>query len=329
MKWPGEALIIHLLEIIERNAITPFTRPLQLRREGMVGIELKREERLAIAEVEAEITRRSSAEQAALLRIAHASAGTMDQAPPAVVGVYSHIAIKSLRREVNVAEAVMRAGDDLIMNGGQVPSETPNPDWLNRWRESASEFSGKEAQDLWGRVLAREVGAPGSFSLRTMEALRTLDMHDAQLIEKLAPLALHGRWIFCSTFSADPSVPGISFAELQGLQQIGIISGVEGGGITATLGDTLKLGDYRRAFVVGDTGIVVQHEDPQAKLQFEGYVTTRIGRELLRLVDPVPNIDYLRRVGLHFKNQGFAVALKKIQSREKEMLSFEDSGEEI
>ncbi len=50
MEFPGEKLVIKLWETVAERGIGGLFRPWQMRREGRVSIELKREELLVIAQ---------------------------------------------------------------------------------------------------------------------------------------------------------------------------------------------------------------------------------------------------------------------------------------
>lgn len=52
-------------------------------------------------------------------------------------------------------------------------------DFLSRWKSEAKHFSTEEARAIWGRVLAEEVNAPGSISLRTIDSIRNLSKEEA------------------------------------------------------------------------------------------------------------------------------------------------------
>lgn len=60
-----------------------------------------------------------------------------------------------------------------------VSEEPVSEDWMVQFFECAKDVGDKEMQVLWAKILAGEVTAPGKYSRRTLEVLKTLDRRDA------------------------------------------------------------------------------------------------------------------------------------------------------
>lgn len=90
-----------------------------------------------------------------------------------------------------------------ILEKEEVCSEEPvEQGWINRFFDSVSDVSDEDLQKLWGKVLAGEIKQPKSYSLRTLETLKNLSKHEAELFEKVATLAtrMHGNlFLTCET----------------------------------------------------------------------------------------------------------------------------------
>lgn len=86
-------------------------------------------------------------------------------------------------RERNVTKALAKAiqacPDD------EVADEQLDPDWFFMWMENAGNFSREEINDLWAKLLERELKSPESISLRTMDTLRTMSKAEAQAFSKI------------------------------------------------------------------------------------------------------------------------------------------------
>ena len=77
-----------------------------------------------------------------------------------------------------------------ILEKEEVCSEDPiEQGWINRFFDSVADVSDEDLQKLWGKVLAGEIKQPKSYSLRTLETLKNLSKHEAELFEKVATLA--------------------------------------------------------------------------------------------------------------------------------------------
>ncbi|WP_258405597.1 TIGR03899 family protein [Shewanella zhangzhouensis] len=66
----------------------------------------------------------------------------------------------------------------------------PDPDWLYQFFQMAEQIHNRRMQELWARILAKELTEPGNFSLRTLETLRRLTWREAQTLEKALTVAV-------------------------------------------------------------------------------------------------------------------------------------------
>ncbi|MGE8282799.1 MAG: DUF2806 domain-containing protein [Stenotrophomonas lactitubi] len=315
MDYPGEKFLIRLLDIIERNGISPFVDSWKTRRDGMAAIDVQRAQALMLAQVEVEIARLKS-DGLAIPNEADTQSAPRLGAPGSVISdgalgntaglakeAFTYEAVRSLRREANVGKAIARAAEALLECDGAPPQAEPDPDWLERWRDNASGVASEKMQDLWGQVLAREVQQPGSLSLRAMDLLRNLDSSDAARIERLALFVLDNRFVYKNP---DSSGNGLSFAEAMALQELGILAGVDSGFLVFTL-DSVSESEFVRGITLGKYGIGLRASDPEISVSLDGYKVTSVGREILTLVDVEPDRAYLEEVASAIKLKGVTV----------------------
>jgi hypothetical protein len=185
---------------------------------------------------------------------------------------------KDFQAQRNRERVAEFAADELRQDCGMADAKADiDDDWLNVFAEQASRVSKEEMQRLWGRVLAGEIRQPGSFRLRTLQALSVLDAKEAQLIHDHMDLVLDGNALYAG---ADNEFT--SFATLLELQDIGVLQGVGG--------------HLNRAFAVSPEGIVMIHlsgnygicirsEKPQA-INLSCKALTPFGRDLYTLAKP-------------------------------------------
>ncbi|MBD3586893.1 TIGR03899 family protein [Salinimonas sp. HHU 13199] len=64
-----------------------------------------------------------------------------------------------------------------------------DPDWFFAFLSLAENVYSPAMQELWGKILAVELSAPGSFSLRSLETIRLLTERDAQLFRRAVSIA--------------------------------------------------------------------------------------------------------------------------------------------
>lgn len=82
------------------------------------------------------------------------------------------------RRQINIESINEKAFSELPDN---VTNEPPDSDWMHDFYNICQDVSDDDLQLLWARILAGEVSTPGSFTVRTMQLLKTLTVREAQL----------------------------------------------------------------------------------------------------------------------------------------------------
>lgn len=116
--------------------------------------------------------------------------------------------------------AGMYAAKDIADNTRRVSEEEPSKTWLAKFRKYAGEMRDEEVMELWGKILAGEICKPGSFSLKTLDILSSLDTRYANLFQKLAPYVINETFIPYDAH-IDAGIPAVKYATLE---SIGLIT---------------------------------------------------------------------------------------------------------
>jgi hypothetical protein len=315
MEFPGEKLVIKMWETVAEKGIGSLFKPWQMRREGRASIELKREELLVIAQAEREADLLRTGQTltlSAIPRIAQDSPASPEADQAFVISLEQRakdeLISETIRREANVTRALLHAEDVLSDEPQQPPEEKVDDDWLFRWRDSAAQVSGEELQNLWGRVLAGEVKAPGSYSLRTLEFLKNLSQQEAEAIAKLSQFVISGV-VYRGKDKALEKYD-ISFSFLLSMQQLGVISGVEAIGMNTTW-RSLDPSRFVHSFISNSLVLIATADDQKKEISMPSYMLTAIGTQVSSLGTFETNVEYLEEIGEHFKSQGVTVKLAK------------------
>lgn len=307
MELPLEKLAIRMWDTVAEKGIGSLFRPWQMRREGKVSIDLKREELLVIAQAErdAELIRRGERLPSFLRDAGHSQDESSEHFSFGQL-VSATVVADAVRKEANVARALLHAEEALGSDTQEPPPESVGDDWLFRWRDSASHVSTEELQNLWGRVLAGEVKSPGSFSLRTLDFLKSISKQEAEAISVLS------RFIIGNVIYRVPEQElkefDLKFEFFLTMQQLGLISGVEAVGMQTTW----KSSDKERFLQILTSHamvLVISGDDPNRTISMPTYQVTPIGAQVMQLGNFESNVPYLRKVGLHMKSQGVSVTL--------------------
>jgi hypothetical protein len=319
MEFPGEKLVIKLWETLAEKGIGSLLSPWQTGREGKARNEVRRDEILMLAQAETDAADIRSGKKK--LR----SDGTLLLANPIDIPTSADARIEptlalftaveygsrstaaaAARSEINSAKAILFAEEQLSKDA-QVPSDRKvDEDWLFAWREHAGKVSTEDLQQLWGSVLAGEVKTPGKYSIRTLEFLKTLSKAEAEMISKLAGYVIDGR--IARDQKKYLESKGLSFSWLLQMQELGVVSGVEGLGLNTTY-KSIEEGRFINALVSHNRALIVEHEDGSKMFEFKAYMLTNIGKQVLGLGSFEPDVEYLLLIGKEFAKKGFSVKL--------------------
>jgi len=180
--------------------------------------------------------------------------------------------------------------------------------WFNRWKLNACEISNGALQQLWARILVRELRAPGSTSLKALEYLSFFTLQDAENLNRIASWALED-FIYRSALQA---LPNHFDADLfDRLEEQGILRGVFGKVLSKALLST-RVDSFECQLALADCRLIVSSPQPRTELHVPAYIITRVGRELLSLVAPPADTDYLDLVRQDLQARGMTVRVAEL-----------------
>ncbi|MEZ8947145.1 DUF2806 domain-containing protein [Vibrio sp. 10N.247.311.18] len=213
------------------------------------------------------------------------------------------------------------AEHDLLNSEYESNEEPIDQDWFTRWRDSAEKVSNEDLQSLWAKALAGEVATPGSYSLRTLEFLKNLSQAEAREISKLAPFVINKK-VFKLP---DLENKGLEFDYLLEMEDLGILSGVEVGGLSWSLGTYAKE-SYVQNMQYGGKILLIEKDEP-IDLQLSVYKVTKLGCEILKLGIFPFDYDYFEQVGLQVKKQQYKVRLANMLGTYNNQIHFDNEHE--
>jgi hypothetical protein len=324
MGWPGEQLLIKMWESLEKIGIG-LASPMQIKREGRARAEVRRFDLLMDAKVRGELDDvqggRMMLDRRGRLLPAHTNAE--QRAEPTLIPQGSDTskfvdaalrmkALEASRQLLNLRQTAIYAEEEAERIGDRPVSDDPvDPDWLARWHDGAQNVSGEELQRIWARVLAGEIQNPGTYSLRTVEFLRTLSKHDAELIAEAARFRIE-RCLFTGAkfqgvlFFGGNLLPsfGMNIDKLLELETLGIITGVEtqlswtfDKRHNPSVQDRLSI-----ALRCHNRAITIDHENPNTIIGLRGYKVTRTGMEVMSLGLFEPHPEYTLAIAREIKD---------------------------
>ncbi len=321
MGWPGEKLLAKFWVTISEKGIGSLLKPGQMRREGLVNLELDRAKLLTLAQTERDVEdikhgRKDISDFSLELEFSKrpkvAQSNALRREP--IVDVLEALEVgranlvnDAIRREINTAGAIIYAEEALCNDESSAPDADLNDDWLYRWNDYSGEVSEEDLQKLWGRLLAGEFKAPGTYSLRCLDFLRNLSRPEADLIAKMASYVVSG-FIWREPNNSLP----LSFDESMQLQEMGILLGVESVNLNFTLAKNPNgpnswicvLTCHNRCVVVRGDG-----DRTDFPIQINTVYVSKLGMQILGLGDFKADDEYLIKLGVFIASQGCRVAL--------------------
>lgn len=190
--------------------------------------------------------------------------------------------------------------DHIVAEAAKTLDETPSvdarkvdDDWISHFFDAAAHVSNEEMQKVWGKVLAGEITSGGSYSIRTIELLKTFDQNDAILLSKIASLFLFGdRLCFIPSNENFLKKWGVSYDNLLKLGNSGMIN------IHPFQQFLFRLGNNGCGTIKNNNDwlIVINNGNKEFTVKYGAYFLTQAAIELHKLVLPKGNHDYMREL---------------------------------
>ena len=199
---------------------------------------------------------------------------------------------KESKRQQNIDQVVNCAANVLSLET-EVSSESVDSDWITRFFNIIQDISNEQMQELWGRVLAGEVKQPGSFSLRTLEALRNITSDEAQLFEKIACYVFHYGRCYIYNGLLEDGYEVLQYGAIIRLMEMGLIQSVSDVGIRLKQKKDEK---YDPLYIYGDYVYFFSIPEYIEEVGIPVYPLTSIGCEIFKLTSARPNYDYFNSV---------------------------------
>lgn len=337
MDWPGEKVVIRLLETLEKG-VGGFLRPWQERRVGKSNAEVRAMERLVLEQTEEDIKsikagKKRLGKNGTLVAVKAPEASKLittignqgieeksetvslfDQKlfPISQEISYTH----EMQRAVNLKRIALYAeeeAEEIDKKNSNAKNENANQeevdvDWFARWRNASQDVSREELQQVWGKILAGEVANPGAYSLRTIDFFSKLNTRDAKKITHLAQFFTEMGVIRIEGFFDQN---GITYSDFLFFQEIGLLFGVTGGkaaGVSYKKDMALNgHGEHYTHFDYNQTPIYISWgkiPENDASTKFSVFGMTQTAKEIAPLIVVQSNQAYVSEIAKMALKQG-------------------------
>ncbi len=315
----GEKLIEKLWDTAVKDGIGSLFIPWHVRRMGKANADARRDELLLLAQTEKDVNdiksgiKQYTPDRKLINAIEHNTEQfelSIDRIEPTFnlekisANAQNRIQANKIQEEINITKTILFAEEELELNPQEGSDEPIDNDWFTRWRDSAEKINSEQLQRLWAKALAGEITNPGSYSLRTLDFIKNISKNEATNISKLAPYVIAG--LVCKVPCIEQS--GINFSFLLEMEDLGILSGIKGGGLGYSMKSS-KTDSYENHIIHEGKIIIFKHTDPNKVMKLECYKVTTLGSEVLSLgVFPIVH-EYIEQVASKIKAHGFEVTI--------------------
>lgn len=219
------------------------------------------------------------------------------EAIPLSERMQSRLEFQSRKEQSNVESITSIAAIELA-SAEDVAGDSPDDDWVTRFFSYAQDISSEQMQVLWGRILAGEVKQPGSFSLRTLDFVRNMTKSDAELFEHVAKCAVKspaGAFVAAHDKNWLETNRSLRQGQHFALAELDIM-------YPSDLGLNLFRKDSidETYFLLGDRILLLKRGGIASEITLTVWKFTSIGAELLALVDPHVDDEYLEHIASYF-----------------------------
>jgi len=194
--------------------------------------------------------------------------------------------------------------------------QTIDQDWFNRFYEYASKVSTDEMQTIWAKILSGELDKQGSYSLKTLDNLRNIQKEHAQLITKFSSYVFYEDSIL-----NDRSI--IDFPDFLKLVDIGFLMSQEFLKLNIDVYANDRMGfHFFGKFLL----LIINNTTTSIKISLPVYKLTQFGNELLSIINPNPEIEYVKVVADKIKSldNKLVTSIYKINYIEADNINYEN-----
>ena len=242
----------------------------------------------------------------------------------AQLAVHTH-ANKILRQQKNTVNIIKIAAEEINnSNPGPISTE-PNEiseDWLNAFESEAVNMSSEQMQTLFGKMLAGEIRQPSTFSIRTVKIMGQMDTDVAELFQRFCSMVCShklgqhkmvlagGVYSLTAKHAAALHDFGIPFTAIKTLEEYGLISDPSPAlfphffSVFNTSDNSVQV-----PLTYSDRNHILKSKEGKLPLDYEATPVSaielsRVGRELLNVVDIQENMAYTQALVKHLDDLG-------------------------
>lgn len=195
-----------------------------------------------------------------------------------------------IRQEENI-ENVLEVTAKELPSYEAVSDDPVDDDWITRFFSIVKDINNEDMQYVWGKILAGEIAAPKSFSLKTLDTLRNISSAEALIFQKIIPFVLRrGDRYFLPSKSELLRKHGSSFSDILSLDECGLVNS------SGTLTLHIKVTQNQIESILNDEMLIalLGYKDNNVDIPIGIHTLTKAGRELYSILPHATNEGYMK-----------------------------------
>lgn len=205
-----------------------------------------------------------------------------------------NISYMELLKTKNYLDIAKKADEYIQSKDIMEHPEKQDFDWHIRFFENCGSVGNEEMQDYWAKILAGEIIQPGSYSLRTIECLKTLSRDEAKLFQKICNASYDmGKSVVLPQFKSIFQEFEITYGDILRIEDCGLIKSdnwINGEFSVREEYHTITKNDEQALLVKLAEGAIPNDNN---NIVIQEYLFTQSGEELYKMIKPLPNIEFL------------------------------------
>lgn len=204
---------------------------------------------------------------------------------------------QELREQNNLDNIFLQTAYELPSEVSEVPVDE---DWVASFVDTVKNVSNEQMQSLWSKILAGEITKPGSFSLRTLQFVKTMSQEEAELFTKFCNYIWHVDpsnrnyfHIYTDEAKSHLATIGLRHIDYIGLESLGLLTRESSLSIHKFADD--KEGSLIRLYY-GKKSYIFKQNDETKAASMPIYKLTVVGDELARLQLLFPDKVYISKL---------------------------------
>lgn len=184
-------------------------------------------------------------------------------------------------------------------------------DWFMRFFEAVGNVSDETMQNLWAKILAREIAQPSTFSLKTVDVMRNLSKRDAELFIKVCSHSFISSATNYFLPNEDEFIEyvGIQYADIMKLSELGLIFN------DATITLNMDISNEPQILINNHSLImlITSASGNSEKASIRQYPFTEVGKELSTMIsESASDEDFMKYGQLLSRNKSHKISVHKV-----------------